>query len=527
MPSADGHGAVAPRRTDVRLADLVAALSLGIDLGFGQPMEHVLRQCLIALELADRMDLDDEARSVVYYTSLLVNVGCHTDAHEQAKWFGDDIELKSGKYDHEQRSLAAVAASIRRVGHGHAPLHRFQVGLGFALSGFRELDGMIVRHAELAGSLANEIGLPADVQAGIVASYERWDGRGWPGKLRAGAIPLASRVAQIAEYIEVAHRIGGEDAAVSLARKRHGSQFDPELADLIMADPSGILGKLSSSDTWAAVIEGEPALSRTLSDEQLDAALLGVANFVDLKSPYMLGHASAVSGLAGAAGEHLGLAAASVAQLRRAGLVSGLGRLGISNSIWDKPGPLGAGERERVRMQPYLTERMLQQSSWLAPLGAIAVQLRERLDGSGYPRGLSGNAISVAGRVLGAADAYQSMREPRPYRDALSAEQAAAELRADVAVGKLAGDAVESVLAAAGHSATRKAGHPAGLTAREIDVLRLLARGMSSRQIADRLVISPKTARNHIEHIYVKIDASSRVTASLFAIREGLLPERD
>jgi HD-GYP domain-containing protein (c-di-GMP phosphodiesterase class II) len=524
--SAARRGTAKADQSEVRLADLVAALSLGIDLGFGQPMEHVLRQCLIALRLADRMGLDDDARAIVYYTSLLVNVGCHTDAHEQAKWFGDDIELKAGKFDHEQRSFAAIAASLRRIGQGHAPLHRFQVGLGFALSGFRELDGMIARHADLAASLAAEIGLPTEVQAGIGASYERWDGRGWPGKLRAAAIPLASRLAQIAEYIEVAHRIGGEDAAVAMARRRQGSQFDPDLADLIVADPGEILGKLSGSDTWDAVISAEPALSRTLSDEQLDAALLGVANFVDLKSPYMLGHARAVAELAATAGKHLGRVA-DVAQLRRAGLVSGLGRLGISNSIWDKPGPLGAGERERVRMHPYLTERMLQQSSWLAPLGAIAVQLRERMDGSGYPRGLSGNSISVAGRVLGAADAYQSMREPRPYRDALSADQAAAELRADVAAGRLAADVVESVLSAAGHTSQRRAEHPAGLTAREVDVLRLVARGLSSRQIADRLVISPKTARNHIEHIYTKIGATSRVGASLFAVRHGLLPDLD
>ncbi len=511
----------------VRLAELVASLSLGIDLGFGQPMEHVLRQCLISLRLADRMGLDEEARSTVYYTALLINVGCHTDAHEQAKWFGDDIGLKSGKYDYEQRSIAGIAASMRRLGRGHAPLHRFRVGLEFAVSGFRQLDGMIDQHSALARSLAAEIGLPADVQAAIGASYERWDGRGWPGELRAADIPLAARLAQVAEYIEVAHRVGGESSAVALARKRRGSQFDPDLADLIVADPDGVLGSLGTARTWDAVIGAEPALSRTLTEEQLDAALLGVANFVDLKSPYMLGHASAVARLADAAARQLGLPGDDVAQLRRAGLVSGFGRLGISNSIWDKPGPLGAGERERVRMHPYLTERMLHQSVWLAPLGAIAVQLRERLDGSGYPRGLSGSAITIAGRVLGAADAYQSMREPRPYRDALSSDQAAAELRSDAAAGRLAVDAVESVLAAAGHQSGRRAEHPAGLTAREIDVLRLVARGMSSRQIADRLVIAPKTARNHIEHIYIKIDASSRATASLFALRHGLLPELD
>src|SRR5271169_157181 len=137
--------AMAQPRAAVRLAELVAALSLGIDLGFGQPMEHVLRECLIAMRLAGRMGLDDDARSAVYYTSLLVNVGCHSDAHEQAKWFGDDIEVKSHKYDRHPRSIMGAAAAMRLVGLGNPPMHRFRIGLEFALSGFRDLDGMIVQ----------------------------------------------------------------------------------------------------------------------------------------------------------------------------------------------------------------------------------------------------------------------------------------------------------------------------------------------------------------------------------------------
>src|SRR5207237_8931404 len=197
----------------------------------------------------------------------------------------------------------------------------------------------------------------------------------------------------------------------------------------------------------------------------------------------------------------------AVLALRRAGFVQGFGRLGVSNSIWDKRGPLGPGEWERVRMHPYLTERMLGQSRSLAPLGWIAVQLRERLDGSGYPRGLSGTQISRPARILGAADAYQSMREPRPHREALAPEEAAAQLRAEFKAGRLDGDAVEAVLGAAGHRVVRRREGPAGLTSREVEVLKLAARGLSNREIAKRLVISPKTAGNHIEHIYVKIDA--------------------
>jgi HD-GYP domain-containing protein (c-di-GMP phosphodiesterase class II)/DNA-binding CsgD family transcriptional regulator len=230
-----------------------------------------------------------------------------------------------------------------------------------------------------------------------------------------------------------------------------------------------------------------------------------------------------VAELTAATGAQLGLPEDEVTLLHRAGLVHDLGRLGVSNAIWDKPGPLGAGEWERVRMHPYLTERMLHQSDALAPLAEVAVQHRERLDGSGYPKGLSGGAISRPARILGAVDAYRSMREPRPHRPALSAEEAAGELRSEVRAGRLDAEAVAAVLAAAGHAVGRRREWPAGLTTREIDVLRLVARGLSSKQIATQLVITPKTARNHIEHIYAKIGASSRVAASLFATEHGLL----
>jgi HD-GYP domain-containing protein (c-di-GMP phosphodiesterase class II)/DNA-binding CsgD family transcriptional regulator len=508
---------------EVRLAELVAALSLGVDLGFGQPMEHVLRECMIALRLADRIGLDEAERSTVYYTALLVNVGCHADAHEQAKWFGDDIALKSTKYDRDFRTLRATAATMALVGSGSPPLHRFRVGLEFAISGRRDLDGMVARHSALATALAERLGLPEEVQEAVGASYEQWDGKGWPGGLAGDAIPIAARLAQFAEFVEVAHRLGGVDAAVALAERRAGLQFDPALSIALCAEPEQILGDVDSAHTWSAVIDAEPALRVTLTGEAFDGALLAVADFVDLKSPYTLGHARAVSTLAAATAQQLGLPEEETEMLRRAGLVHDLGRLGVSNAIWDKPGPLGAGEWERVRLHPYLTERMLHQSPALAPLGAVAVQHRERLDGSGYPKGLSGGAISRLARILGAVDAYRSMREPRPYRPALSADRAAAELQADARAGKLDAEAVAAVLVAAGHPVGRRREWPAGLTTREVDVLRLVARGLSSKQIAAQLVITPKTARNHIEHIYTKIDASSRVAASLFATEHGLL----
>jgi HD-GYP domain-containing protein (c-di-GMP phosphodiesterase class II) len=204
--------------------------------------------------------------------------------------------------------------------------------------------------------------------------------------------------------------------------------------------------------------------------------------------------------------------------------VHDVGRLGVSNAIWDKSGPLGTGEWERIRLYPYLTERILRQSEALARLGDVAVQHRERLDGSGYPRGLTAPSLSVVSRTLAVADAYRTWREPRPHRPELSESATATRLRSEAAAGRLDADIVDAVLIAAGHAVRRRHSSPAGLSPREIEVLRLIARGLSSNEIAKRLTLSAKTVRNHTEHIYAKTGADNRVAASLFAVEHGLLP---
>ena len=209
--------------------------------------------------------------------------------------------------------------------------------------------------------------------------------------------------------------------------------------------------------------------------------------------------------------------------LRRAALIHDLGRLGVSNAIWDKPGPLTEAETERVRLHPYLTDRMLARVSALGRSREIAARHHERLDGSGYPRGLTAASLTPADRLLAAADAYHAMTEPRPQRDALDSDRASRELRAEAVAGRLDGQAVDAVLSAAGHRAPARRGWPRGLTAREVEVLGLLARGHSNKQIAQRLVVAPKTAANHIEHIYAKLGVSSRAAATLFATQHGLM----
>ncbi|HEX6673647.1 MAG TPA: HD domain-containing phosphohydrolase [Actinomycetes bacterium] len=499
----------------------MATLSLGTDLGLGQPMEHVIRQTLIALRMSELLGLDESERKVVYYSGLLAWVGCHTDAYEQAKWFGDDLAVKADGF-----LVADPGPSwlLRRLGAGRPPLERIRLGVAFVGAARRGAVVDLAAHWLAADGLARRLGLGDEVRQSLRESYERWDGKGAAGA-KGDQIRLVSRLVYLADVVAVYHRHGGVDTAVAVAKERSGTAFDPSLVDLFCSQAKLLLSDLDSASRWDTVIAAEPQLELLVPEERFDDVLEAIADFVDLKSPFTIGHSQAVAGLAAEASRILGLGDAEALTVRRAGLLHDLGRLGVSNAVWDKRGELTQAETERVRLHPYLTERVLAFAPALAALGAVAVQHHERLDGSGYPRGLRGDAVTPAGRILGAADAYHAMVELRPHRAARSPEGAAAALRAEVVAGRLDGDAVDAVLRAAGHRVRRRRVLPAGLTAREVEVLRLVACGFSNREIADALVISRKTAANHVEHIYAKIGVSNRARAGLFAMQHGLMTD--
>ena len=512
----------------LRLSELLGVLSFGADLGMGQPMEHVLRQCLIALGLAERIGLSAEDQEAVFFASLVAWVGCHVDAYEQAKWFGDEAALKG---DFRKVDFATpTAGPLFMLGHlgGGLPLRR-RVGLAtsFLGEGRRAAGSMLENHWRASDDLMERFGLDRLVRDTVEQSFERWDGRGVPKGLRGQEILLTSRLVNLTDVVEVFHHAQGVEAAVSVARARAGTQFDPDLVDTFAGVADELFEELEGVEAWQALLSAPQASRHWLAGPQLDAAVEAVADFVDVKSPYTIGHSRGVARLAAAASSAYGLDPVEQAQLRRAALVHDLGRLGVPNSIWDKRGPLTPSELERVRLHPYLTERMLASSSALAPLAAVAVQHHERLDGSGYPRGLTGADITPPGRLLAAADSYHARLEPRPHRPAKTREEAASELRGDVRAGRIDADAAEAVLAAAGHRTPKRREWPAGLTSREVDILRLLARGMSNKQIAAELVISPKTTNTHVEHIYRKLGVTNRALASLFAARHGLITVAD
>jgi HD-GYP domain-containing protein (c-di-GMP phosphodiesterase class II) len=507
----------------IRLAELVAAFSLATDLGLGQPMEHVLRSWLIAARLGDRVGLEADGRRSLYYVVTLAWVGCVADTPEVAAWFGDDIAYRRESFGVDRAGLPMMAYSLRHVGAGSPVLHRLRLGANLVVTGGAALARGFMSHCITTARMAERLGLGDEVSDPLKQVFARWDGKGVPSGVGGEEIAPPVRLFHVADSVEVFHRVHGLDAAVELARAWRGSQFDPAVVDAFCRAPDEALADLDAVTDWSTSIDAEPSLRQSLSGDQLDAALEAIADFTDLRSPSRAGHSRAVAGLAARAGEMTGLQEDEVAALRRAALVHDLGMHGLPATILDKPGSLTATESERMRMHAYYTERMLARPSGLARIGAIAGLANERLDGSGYHRGLSGAAIPAAGRILAAADAFQAMNEPRPYRPALSAGAAADALNADVRAGRLAADAADAVLAAAGQRRPKRRSGPAGLTAREIEVLVLIARGASNKQVARALGITTKTAGAHIEHIYTKIGASTRSTATLFAMQQGLL----
>jgi HD-GYP domain-containing protein (c-di-GMP phosphodiesterase class II) len=506
------------------MAELTIALSLATDLGTGQPRDHGLRTCWLALAAAGELGLDAPARSCVYHTALLRFLGCTADASETAVVAGgDDIAFNAAmgpmlmgqpaeSMRHFVRHLAEDLPLGRRAG-------RVARALADPGMGARSL----AAHCEVGARLAERLGMDESVRHALAHAYERWDGRGQPDGLAGEEVPVAVRVVVAARDAELWDRQAGWPTAAGVLAHRRGRGYDPAVVDVLVAHGERWLARIGD-DPGAAVLAAEPAPVLTIDGPGLDAALAAVADFADLKSPWFRGHSPGVARLASAAAGAAGLSGADATDLNRAALVHDVGRAGVPNGIWDRPGPLSADQWERVRLHPYLTERVLHRCALLAPVAAVAAHHHERADGSGYHRGAAGDQLALGSRLLAAADAYHAMTEDRPHRPALTPAGAASQLLDDVDAGRFGRVEAEAVLAAAGQaSRPARVPRPAGLTEREVDVLSLIARGRSNREVAATLGISPKTVGHHVEHIYAKAGVTTRAGATLFAMEQGLL----
>lgn len=513
----------------LRLGELVATLALAQDNAFGQPLESQLRSCLLAAWLCEAAAIPPEVRATAYWVALLRYIGCTGHAHEVATVFGDEIAIRARTLVHDAANPAEVMRDVMAFATAGRPDDQRD-----------EIIAMIQRTArewavynfssgcEVADMLAQRLDFDAGVREALRFTFERWNGNGYPAHAKGEAIPLAMRVVHLSHDMEAVGRLFSPARALDAARERRGSTYDPALADLFVARGGAWLDRLASLDPWDAVLALEPEPRRILDGGDLDRALTVAADFIDLKSPYMAGHSRRCAALAADAGRLLGLADEAVATLRRAALVHDFGTTGVPNSIWDKPGALTRAEFDRVELHPMLTEQMLRRSPALAALNPIACAHHEKCDGSGYHKRLRTKPSDPSAAILAAADIYVGLTTERADRAAFSDSDAAVALRRVASEGALDERAVKAVVVAAGHGeplmpSARRTPQPGGLSRREVDVLQLAAKGFTTRQIGERLHISPKTADHHIQHVYDKIGVATRAAAALWAIQHDVV----
>ena len=516
LAEGDGSGGV-------RLVELVAALSLATDLGLGLPQEHVLRQTTIAARLAALAGLSDAQQVAVYYTSLLAWVGCVSDSHELAKWFGDEAHLRAASYQVDKKGLPMMTFMVGHVGDGSPPVRRLTTIARFLSGGSREAGASLLTHCQTAGLLAARLGLGDTVGVALSQAFERWDGKGVPGRCAGEGIDPVMRAVQIADDAEVFVRLGGIDAAVGMLRSRRGTEFDPSMVDLVARHADDVLGDLEQ-DAWDETMRASDGAERSLDGAGADP---GAHRVRRLRGPEVgvvdrpLARRRPAGGGRGAAARAPG----GGADPRRAGragarhrrprcldrdlgqgrtVVGGRARAGAHPSVPDRAGAGAAttagGHRKRGQPAPRTPRRVgvPARSEWVRHTDDGPHRRRRRR----LPRARGGSAAS------GAPSRRRSASRccwPSAAPVASTAMRCSPCSRPRVA------------------QVRRRPALPAGLTTREVEVLDRLVRGRSNKQIAHDLGISPRTVGTHVEHIYAKIGVSTRGAAALYAMSHGLV----
>lgn len=506
-------------QTGIRRPELAAAFALATDLAIGQPLGFSLRTGILALRLADALGVDDATRRDVYWLAILHRTGCNAETWDFGKLVGDEIEFNRRvlKIDPTNPAdlLPMMSRMISSASRGRPAIER----VGMLLAGLADAKGIASRtlgaHCEVAQRFAVRMGASPEVVAALGMTNERWNGKGLPDGVAGTAIPRPARIVVPAEDAMALIAVLPIDAAQATIRKRAGHAYDPEIAEVLALGLEKLTAGLDTVDPWQGILDREPEPRIELTEAELDAGLTAMADFADLKLPALAGHSRRVADLAAEAARRCNLPEAEVELVRRAGLLHDLG-LAATPSVRLADGPMSPPEE--MRLHPYYGQRIVARSALLAPAGALIAEHHERLDGSGYHAGRRQSELGLASRLLAASERYVELAASG------RAEAAAISLRAEARGGQLDATAVEAILSAAGQ-ARRSAPTTAiaGLTGREIEVLRLVSRGLSIKEVARALGIAPKTADNHIQNLYSKIGVRTRAAATLFAVENGLI----
>lgn len=437
------------------MAEVLGALSHALDMTEGQPPGHCLRSCWIGMQVAAALELGPHECASLYYTLLLKDAGCSSNAARLWELYGGDDHLVKNDYKVvDSQSVVELGRFVlRHAGAGAALRERFARVMNLVRHGEELATELVATRCERGAQIALQLGFSAAVADGVHALDEHWNGRGRPEGLSGERIPLNARIALLAQVVDVFHHGGGREAALREVRRRSGQWFDPAVVAAFehVAADEGFWAALGDAGVGERVLGLEPARDLvTVDDDRLDALAQAFGQVVDAKSPYTYGHSARVAQLASAVADQLGIDATRVRWLRRGALLHDLGKLGVSNGILDKPGALDAAEWEKMRAHARYTEEILSRIGVFRELAQVAGAHHERLDGKGYPYGLAAGQISLETRIITVADIFDAITAARPYRGPVPLPEALRIMRSQrgTAIDERCMDALEAVVAA-------------------------------------------------------------------------------
>ncbi len=420
--AADGAG------DDLNLGQLLGALSHALDLTEGQPQGHCVRACWIGTRIAEKLELTHAERSDLYYTILLKDLGCSSNAARICQlYLADDLSFKGSFKTVDGSIRQALAFVMKNTGRGRDLVTRLRTVTGVLKDADEIVRELIETRCHQGADIAAAMGFTDAVCSGIQSLDEHWDGSGRPEGRRAEAIPLFSQIALISQVIDVFHRQSGRDAALREVVDRADRWFDPRIvrATLAAGAETRLWEELESEAVEDMVFAAEPASTGwQLDDEKIDDVVHGFGRVIDAKSPFTQGHSARVAYYADCICRQLGHDEAERRWMRRAGLLHDIGKLGVSNQILDKPDRLTEAEFDIMKRHPTMGRQVLERVDLFRPVAALAAAHHERLDGAGYPLGLCADALSLEMRILTVADIFDALTADRPYRAAMPIEKA-------------------------------------------------------------------------------------------------------
>ncbi len=418
-----------PLSKQLRLSTVISALSHALDLTEGQPPGHCMRTCWIGFHVGQQLGLSDSVLWHLYYILLLKDAGCSSNAERLCELYAyDDRSTKRDFSSVDTDSLKQLSRFVfTHTAPGANLSERLARIMHLLRHGEQLATELVITRCERGAAVARQLGFPESVADAVRNLDEHWDGNGRPAKLAGDRIPLGSRIALVAQVADVFYQTGGQEAALKEVRRRQGTWFDPHVVEAFcaVAHTPGFWAPLSKPDFSQRLWDMEPGKQvMPVTEDRLDAIALAFAQIVDNKSHFTFGHSERVGQYADAISRYLGQSESRTTWIRRGALLHDLGKLGVSNTILDKPGKLNANEWAQIRRHPGLTESILAKIEPFEDLALVAGAHHERMDGYGYPRGLEGDEIRLETRIITTADIFDALTATRPYREAMPVERA-------------------------------------------------------------------------------------------------------